>query len=132
MYVVSPVTGARVPIQAMASLSPEWHPSRIVRRNGIRTLTVLAFPDDGRLASQILADSCKQIGKLQLPAGYRIDYGGEEENQNETFSEMMHALFISLILIFLILLFQFRTFADAMVVLAAIPRLCLERPWGCS
>ena len=121
MYVVSPVTGARVPIEAMASLSPEWHPSRIVRRNGVRTLTVLAFPDDGRLASQILADSRKQIGKLQLPAGYRIDYGGEEENQNETFSEMMHALFISLILIFLILLFQFRTFADAMVVLAAIP-----------
>ena len=46
-YMLSPITGARVPVSAMASLSPEWHPGRIVRRNGVRTLTVRAFPDRG-------------------------------------------------------------------------------------
>jgi multidrug efflux pump subunit AcrB/outer membrane protein TolC len=120
-YVLSPVTGARVPMRSVASLSPDWHPGRIVRRNGVRTLTVRAFPSGNRLSSQILADAQKQIDKLQLPSGYHIEYGGEFENQNETFVEMKHALLISLILIFLILLFQFRTLSDTLIVIAAIP-----------
>ena len=120
-YMLSPITGARVPVNAMASLSPQWHPGRIVRRNGVRTLTVRAFPDGGRLGSQILTDAKKQIGNLQLPQGYRIEYGGEDENQRETFGEMRVALGISLVLIFLILLLQFRKLSDALIVMAAFP-----------
>jgi outer membrane protein TolC len=120
-YLLSPITGARVPVNAVASLAPEWHPGRIVRRNGVRTLTVRAYPSQGRLASQVLADAQKQINNLQLPAGYRIEYGGEDENQRETFGEMGYALGISLVLIFLILLLQFRTLADALIVMAAFP-----------
>jgi multidrug efflux pump subunit AcrB/outer membrane protein TolC len=120
-YMLSPITGARVPVNAMASLSPQWHPGRIVRRNGVRTLTVRAFPDGGRLGSQILTDAKKQIGNLQLPQGYRIEYGGEDENQRETFGEMRVALGISLLLIFLILLLQFRKLSDALIVMAAFP-----------
>jgi outer membrane protein TolC len=120
-YMLSPITGARVPVNAVASLTPEWHPGRIVRRNGVRTLTVRAFPSEGRLASQILVDVKKQVNRLQLPPGYRIEYGGEDENQRETFGEMRYALEISLVLIFLILLLQFRTLADALIVMAAFP-----------
>jgi outer membrane protein TolC len=120
-YVTSPVTGARVPVEAVASLAPDWEPGRIVRRNGVRTITVRAFPDGHRLASEILADARKQVDKMALPAGYRIEYGGERENQDETFGEMQHALLISLVLIFLILLFQFRTLADSLIVMTAFP-----------
>jgi multidrug efflux pump subunit AcrB len=120
-YVMSPLTGARVPLEAVASLDSQWQPGRIVRRNGVRTLTVRAFPGDHRLASEILGDARKQLDAMPLPAGYRIDYGGEYENQQETFGEMQHALFISLVLIFLILLFQFRTLVDPLIVMAAFP-----------
>lgn len=120
-YVQSPVTGAQVPVNAVASLSPEWHPGRIVRRNGVRTLTVGAFPRQGYLASQILGSASKQIAGLQLPQGYRIDYGGEAENQRDTFAEMRTALAISLVLIFVILLFQFRSLPDALIVMTAFP-----------
>jgi multidrug efflux pump subunit AcrB/outer membrane protein TolC len=120
-YIMSPVTGAKVPLSAVASLEPQWQPGRIVRRNGVRTLTVRAFPGNGRLASQILSDAKKEMAKMDLPAGYHIEIGGEDANRNETFSEMQRALNISLVLIFLILLFQFRTLADALIVMAAFP-----------
>jgi len=120
-YVLSPVTGARVPVNAVATLTPQWHPGRIVRRNGVRTLTVRAFPKQGQLASKILVNARKQIDKLPLPPGYRIMYGGEDDIQKETFVEMRNALGISLVLIFLILLFQFRTLSDTLIVIAAIP-----------
>jgi len=120
-YVMSPVTGARVPVSAVATLAPEWQPGRIVRRNGVRTLTVRAFPDSRSLASQILVRTRKQVSALPLPHGYRIQYGGERENQDETFGEMQHALLLSLVLIFLILLFQFRTLIDPLIVMTAFP-----------
>jgi outer membrane protein TolC len=120
-YVMSPVTGARVPLQAVASLTPEWQPGRIVRRNGERTLTVRAFPGDGNLASAILNHARKQLDTMALPAGYRIEYGGEFENQQEVSGELRNALLISLVLIFLILLFQFRTLIDPLIVMAAFP-----------
>jgi len=120
-YVMSPLTGAKVPLEAVASLDSEWQPGRIVRRNGVRTLTVRAFPGDHRLASEILGDARKQLDALPLPQGYRIEYGGEYENKQEISGEMQSALLVSLVLIFLILLFQFRTLADPLIVMAAFP-----------
>ncbi len=43
-YLVSPITPARVPLRSTAILAPDWQTSRIVRRNGVRTLTVRGFP----------------------------------------------------------------------------------------
>jgi multidrug efflux pump subunit AcrB/outer membrane protein TolC len=120
-YVMSPVTGAKVPLAAMATLTSEWEPGRIVRRNGVRTLTVRAFPSGHWLASEILGDARKQLDGLSLPPGYHLEYGGESQNQQETFGEMRNALTLSLLLIFLILLFQFRTLADPLIVMAAFP-----------
>ena len=120
-YVMSPVTGAKVPLAAVASLTSEWQPGRIVRRNGVRTLTVRAFPCRGTLASEILGHARKQLDTMALPAGYRIDYGGEFENKQEISGEMRNALLLSLVLIFLILLFQFRTLIDPLIVMVAFP-----------
>jgi multidrug efflux pump subunit AcrB/outer membrane protein TolC len=120
-YVTSPVTGAKVPLSAVASLSPDWQPGRIVRRNGVRTLSVRAFPSGKRLASEILGDARKQIDAMPLPPGYRIEYGGESENAQEVSGELTNALLISLVLIFLILLFQFRSLADPLIVMTAFP-----------
>jgi multidrug efflux pump subunit AcrB len=120
-YVMSPVTGARVPLAAVASLDSQWQPGRIVRRNGVRTLSVRAFPDGHRLASEIFGDARKQLDAMHLPKGYHIEYGGEFENKQEVSGEMRNALLVSLVLIFLILLFQFRTLADPLIVMAAFP-----------
>jgi len=120
-YVMSPVTGARVPLQAVASLTSEWQPGRIVHRNGVRTLTVRAFPADHSLASEILGHARKQLDAMPLPPGYHIEYGGELQNKQEISGEMRNALLLGLVLIFLILLFQFRTLVDPLIVMAAFP-----------
>ncbi|HEY6020111.1 MAG TPA: efflux RND transporter permease subunit, partial [Candidatus Paceibacterota bacterium] len=120
-YLNSELTHARVPLRAVATLSPEWQTSRIVRRNGVRTLTVRVFVKPGYYASQLLEQAMPQIKALELPAGYRISYGGEKENQGETFPQMIVALAISLVAIFLVLLVQFRNISEPLVVMASIP-----------
>lgn len=120
VYVQSPA-GASIPLRAIATLTPELALSRIVHRNGVRTITVRCFAADGYLPSQVLAGARKQVSSMSLPDGYRIEYGGEDESQQETSGDMTWALVISLILIFLILLLQFRTFIDPLIVMAAFP-----------
>ena len=120
-YVESELTRARVPLRAIAQLAPEWQTSRIVRRNGVHTLTIRAFPKLGVYASKIMEQAMPQIKALELPAGYRIYYGGDKDNQDEVFPQMIGALAISLVAIFLVLIVQFRTISEPLVVMASIP-----------
>jgi multidrug efflux pump subunit AcrB len=121
MYVSSPVTGANVQLRQIADINTEWHTGRLVHRNGVRTLTVRSEATADVLPSELLKAIQPQISKIQLPTGYSINYGGEEENQNETLSQMIAALMISLVLIFFILLFQFKNVKEATIVMLTIP-----------
>ena len=120
-YLGSQLTGARVPLRAIAKLTPQWQTSRIVRRNGVRTLTIRAFVEAGHYASELLDLVRPGIEKLQLPTGYRIEYGGDKFNTEETLPEMVTALGISLVAIFLVLLIQFRGVSEALIVMSSIP-----------
>jgi len=121
MYLPSPVTGAAVPLRQIATLEPQWHHGQIRHLNGLRTLTVQCEPAEGFLASQVLKKVRPKISRIALPAGFRIEYGGEYENQRETFSEMLVVLAVSLVLIFLVLLFQFRNLKQSFIVMLTIP-----------
>lgn len=120
-YVESPVTGAKVPLRQVAELKPEWQPGRIMHRNGIRCLTVKSESKDNVLPSELLAQIQPEIAKLNLPSGYRIEYGGEYANKHEVLSHLITALGISLVLIFLILLFQFRNLKESFIIMLTIP-----------
>jgi multidrug efflux pump subunit AcrB/outer membrane protein TolC len=120
-YMNSQLTNAKVPLRAIATLEPDWQTSRIVRRNGVRTLTVRSFVKPGWYASDLLKTVEPRIKELTLPAGYRIEYGGEKFNRDETFPQMLVALGISLVAIFLVLLIQFRTLSEPLVIMASIP-----------
>ncbi|HVU96386.1 MAG TPA: efflux RND transporter permease subunit [Puia sp.] len=121
VYLRSPVTGADVPLRQIADIQPEWNVGKIKHRNGVRTLTVQSEVADGVLPAELLSAIQPDIAKLALPAGYRIEYGGEDYNKNETFSQMIAVLAVSLVLIFFILLFQFKNLKETSIVMLTIP-----------
>jgi multidrug efflux pump subunit AcrB len=115
------LTNAPVPVNEVATVTPSWAPSQIARRNGVRTLTVFVTPNRDTLPSEVLAPLQKQLANLSLPAGYRIEYGGEFENQQKTSKQMVAALAASLALIFGVILFEFKTVRETLLVMLAIP-----------
>ena len=120
-YVPSAITHASVPLRSIANLAPQWQASRIVRRNGVRTLTVGAFPKVGHYASELVNAIGPPLKTLALPSGYRFEYGGEATNSSETLPMMTAALAISLVAIFLVLLMQFRNLSEPLLVMCSIP-----------
>ncbi len=107
-YVTSPIGFMGSPLRSFASFTPDWTDGTIVRRNGTRTLTILVDNQPERAASSILNEIRPQIEKLNIPEGASINYGGDFEGQLETFVPMTYALALSIVLIFFIILFQFK------------------------
>jgi multidrug efflux pump subunit AcrB len=121
MYLQSPVTGAWVPFRQIADLKPAWFPGRIIHRNGIRTLTIQSETFRGVTAPELMEKIMPSISKIDLPAGYAIHYGGEDANKTEVMKKLMMAGIISLIIIFTVLLFQFRNLKEVGLVMLTIP-----------
>ncbi len=129
-YLQSPATGAFVPLRQIAALTPGWQTGRIIHRNGVRTMTIQSETKGSLLPSELLREIRPQIEKLNLPPGYRIWFGGEYANQHETFGVMLVALAISLIIIFMVLLFQFRDLKEVGLVMLTIPLSLLGAIFG--
>lgn len=108
----------KVPLRQVADVVPAWHLSNIVRRNGLRTLTVSSDTDFGRVAAQILAEVKPQLDALPLPAGTHLEYGGDDESGRDAGPSTNLALGLSFLLIFLTLLLQFRHAGRALIVLS--------------
>ena len=118
--VTSPMNFSSIPLRSFAKFTPEWTEGTIVHRNGTRTLTVQIDVDSKVMASSVLAKIRPNIDKLKLPEGVSINYGGEAEGSVETFVPMAEALLISIVIIFFILLFQFKKVKLASLVLSTM------------
>jgi len=118
---ISTQFGGKVPLKEVAELVPGWHTGKIAHRNGLRTLTITSEAQNGIRASKVQASIEPKIAALDLPEGIRIQYGGELENSGENAPGMGTSLGVSLILIFLTLLFQFKNFKKTLIILSTFP-----------
>jgi len=120
--VTSPLTGATVPVRQIATkISNDWSEGQIIRRNGTRTITVRADVKRGVLPYKVLADLKTDIKKLHQSEQISLTYGGEEESEVENYIPLAKALFAGVMLIFFILLFQFKKPKLVFLVMMTMP-----------
>ncbi|MBX2932037.1 MAG: efflux RND transporter permease subunit [Chitinophagaceae bacterium] len=120
--VTSPLTGATVPVRQLAtSITNDWSEGQIIRRNGTRTITVRADVKRGVLPYKVLSDLKTQIKKLYKDEQVTLSYGGEEESEVENYIPLAKALFAGVLLIFFILLFQFKNPKLVFLVMMTMP-----------
>jgi multidrug efflux pump subunit AcrB len=122
-YVYSLNSNQRVPLRQVSTVSTEMAVSKIKRRNQFRTVTVSAFPIPGVLPSQVLTPLLPKIREFQknLPPGYFLEIGGEYDEQQKGFTQLSIVMAISVVLIYLALVMQFKNAVKPMLVFAAIP-----------
>jgi multidrug efflux pump subunit AcrB len=113
----------KVPLRQISDLDFSGNTAKILRRDHVRTITVGAYPTAGSLPSEVLAAIAPDIEKLkgELPPGYTLEIGGEQHEQEKSFRELSVVLIISVLSIFMALVFQFKSVTKPLVVFAAIP-----------
>jgi len=120
LYVES-ATRQGVPLSSFAALKIKPQYMVISRYNQRHTVLVNGYAPHGELADTVLNRARPALEQIQVPPGYRMEFGGEFKQMTDSRNEMTTAMSISMALIALALIVQFSSVMKAGVVLLAVP-----------
>ncbi|MBC5862790.1 CusA/CzcA family heavy metal efflux RND transporter [Flavobacterium turcicum] len=113
--------GTQIPLSQLAKVAITEGPNQIQREDAKRRI-VVGFNVRGRDVQSIVEELQKKVDtQIKFPAGYYPTYGGAFENLNEARTRLMIAVPVSLILIFLLLYFAFKSVKQGLLIYSAIP-----------
>jgi HAE1 family hydrophobic/amphiphilic exporter-1 len=112
--------GRSIELRQVATPVFETGPSQITRLNRQRYIAVSGTPE-GRSAGDIQNDIEQRMKQVQLPAGYRWDWGSNQKRRGQEFAGMGLAVFLAIALIYMLLASQFESFVHPLTVLMAVP-----------
>jgi len=111
-------SGTTATLGSLAQLSELPGQTEVRRENLQRDVAVTARLEDLDLGSGMAAAQ-KVVAGMKLPAGIRVVYGGTYEEQQRSFHDLMVVLLLAVVLVFLVLLMEFRSFAAPVAILSS-------------
>ncbi|MDD3053372.1 MAG: efflux RND transporter permease subunit [Endomicrobiaceae bacterium] len=120
-YISAPLSPKPVMLRQVAKLKPSFSQGQVIRRNGRYTLTVSADVAFHKLSNPILKKVAKKIDNLSKPSSIKVVYGGEYEKSIETYGPFSKSLATSIVLIFFILFFQFKSIRLTLLIMCTMP-----------
>jgi CzcA family heavy metal efflux pump len=112
-------TGQTVAMSSIATVEVDQGTTEIRRENLRNMSAVTARLEKRDLGSAIQEIQQRLPKEISLPPGTHIEYGGLYEMQRESFLGLTQVLLLSILLIFVILVFEFRSFSHPIAILAA-------------
>ena len=118
---VASLTGAQAPLRQVADVRFDKSITKIDHYDLKRTTTVTAEVFDSDQTAPITEEIIAGLEGLDLPKGYSYYVAGEYETQQESFGDLGLFLGLALISIFAVLVLQFRSLTQPLIVFSAIP-----------
>ena len=103
--------GRIFPLSSLVDLVQTNSPVSIERKEQERNISVSASLDHRDLAGA-MADVQKTVAGIPLPPGVTIVYAGDYEEQRQSFNELLVALILALMLVYMVMAAQFESFFD--------------------
>jgi heavy metal efflux system protein len=113
--------GKQVPLKELADIHYSTGPAKISRDDTRRRVVVSVNVRNRDLESVVNDIESILDQKLNLPAGYSLDYGGQFENLRNATARLKLAVPIALLLIFIFLHFAFKSIKEAALIFTAVP-----------
>ncbi|GAB3766248.1 efflux RND transporter permease subunit [Spirosoma pomorum] len=110
----------QVPITSVANISYSTTFSQINRKNQQRLVTLSSDVVPGYNANQIVGQIQQVVNDIDVPNGYTIKMGGEQEDQQESMNFLISAFGIAILLIYLILATQFNSVVKPLIIFVTI------------
>ncbi|HET6957044.1 MAG TPA: efflux RND transporter permease subunit [Vicinamibacterales bacterium] len=110
--------GTSATLGSLSTIDEQPGQTEIVRENLQRLVEVTARLEGVALGSGIAAVQ-KTVADLKLPPSIRVEYGGTFREQQKSFRDLTTVLVLAVVLIFLVLLFEFRTYTAPAAILSS-------------
>src|SRR5262245_9634298 len=117
--VVTPA-GRAVPIGDLVRMQRREGPVSIERQDQERLVQVTANYANRDLGS-IMRDVDRQLTGMSLPTGFSLNYGGEYEEQQRSFRELLFSLILAIALVYMVMAAEFESLRDPLIILFSIP-----------
>jgi CzcA family heavy metal efflux pump len=115
---INSASGKTATLGGVSSLIQLPGQTEIRRENLQRNVAVTARLEDRDMGSGV-RDVQTAVTALNLPSTIRVVYGGTFEQQQQSFRDLLLVLVLAVVLVFIVLLFEFRTFAAPISILAS-------------
>jgi CzcA family heavy metal efflux pump len=111
-------TGRTATLGALATITELPGQTEIRRENLQRDVAVTARLEGTDLGSAMDAVQ-KTVSDLRLPSSIRVEYGGTFQEQQKSFHDLVMVFVLAILLVFIVLLFEFGSFAAPLAILAS-------------
>ena len=111
----------KVPLSWVADIRSAAGPNTINRENAQRKIVVSANVSGGDLQGTVDSMQDRIAERVELPEGYRIEFGGQFESAQSATRTLAITTLFALIVIFLLLYGQFKSFSQSAIVLIDLP-----------
>jgi hydrophobic/amphiphilic exporter-1 (mainly G- bacteria), HAE1 family len=112
--------GKTLPIGSLVSMEQTQGPVSLEREDQERVITV-----SGNLANRDLGSVMREVESktrtLELPRDFSISMGGELEEQEKAFKELMVSLLLAIVLVYMVMAAQFESLRDPLIIMFSIP-----------
>jgi len=128
MTILTP-QGAVVKLSQIASFELAQGPVQIIREDQVRKAEVTADLLNRDLNS-VMTDIQARVAQMNLPAGYEISYGGENEEMMESFASLAIALLLAILLVYSVMAVQYESFFNPFVIMFSVPTCIIGVVFG--
>ncbi|MCM3715601.1 efflux RND transporter permease subunit [Alkalihalobacillus oceani] len=115
--------GERIPLSSVAAVERGEGPSTIRRSDRMREVTVTASilnRDLGSVINEIEEALIEEVRPL-LPNGYRISFGGQNEQMNDAFTKLSGAIALAIVLVYMVMAGRFESFFYPFIIMFSVP-----------
>ena len=116
-----PNGGGSIPLSEVAEVTIKQGASRVSREAGARIVSIKANITDRDQGSFVKEAMQTVKAQVKLPPGYTMTWGGQFENQQRAMKRLMVIVPLSVLLIFVLLFWAFKSVKNALLVLLMIP-----------
>ena len=117
---VSNAAGEPVVLKNVVDTRPREGPTRIERKDQERIVTISAEIEERDMGS-ILADIREELRALPVPRGFEILFGGDYEEQQKSFRELLVSLLLAILLVYMVMAALYESLRDPFIVMFTVP-----------
>jgi HAE1 family hydrophobic/amphiphilic exporter-1 len=112
--------GEPVVLRNVVTVGPRKGPVLIERKDQERIVTVSA-EISGRDMGSVLSDLQEQLQKVPVPPDFTIGFGGDYEEQQKSFRELLLSCILAIVLVYMVMACQYESLRDPFVVMFSVP-----------
>ncbi len=112
--------GQPVVIRNVVTVAPRSGPVIIERKDQERIVSISA-DISGRDMGSVISDIRKQLQGIPVPADFTIAFGGDYEEQQKSFRELLLSCILALVLVYMVMACQYESLRDPFVVMFSVP-----------